>query len=269
MAANQTMNQIIPEIFAGLKVASREFVGLMMACNTSTGTETAALNETIKIPVGTAGKVVDTPVGYGNLTEGNSDGHVQFMKITKSKTVLIDWNGELEKGVRNSGFYGTVLAQQFADAFRQLGNLIEEEVRNAAIAGASSAYGTAGTTPFGTINNMSDMAQMRKLLNDNGAPRDGRTLVLSPEAEASLLSNQMQMVKVNESGSEATMREGIIMPTYGFNVRSSYALSAKQTPGAGSGYLVNNGSGYKKGATEITVDTGSGAINAGDIITFA
>lgn len=42
-----------------------------------------------------------------------------------------------------------------------------------------------------------------------------------------------------------------------------------QTPGTGSGYLVNNGAGYAIGATTIAADVGSGTILVGDRVRFA
>lgn len=39
--------------------------------------------------------------------------------------------------------------------------------------------------------------------------------------------------------------------------------------GAGSGYLVDNGGGYAPGTTTVSVDTGTGSVPKGDIITFA
>lgn len=40
-------------------------------------------------------------------------------------------------------------------------------------------------------------------------------------------------------------------------------------PGTASGYLVNNGAGYPDGTTAITVDTGTGTMNAGDVVLFS
>lgn len=268
MAANTHIDELRLEIMLGLKEVSNEPTGFIQSVNTSTGAEQAAIGDNIKIPVGIASDAVDTPVGFNNPVEGNSDVRSQSMQITKSRTVTIDWNGEHEKAMMNSGVMGTVFAQQIADAVRKLRNEIEMDCYVEACKGASRAYGTPGATPFASANSMADMANVKGILDANGASRSNRSIVLSPAAEINLLSNQMNMIKVNEAGSEAALRQGIIMPTYGFNVRTSAVATEPTDAPAASGYAVN-GATFKKGAKEIAVDTGSGLVKAGEIVTFA
>lgn len=269
MSANSHIDLVRQDIMLGLKESSNEPTGFINSVNTTTGAETAAIGDTIKIPTGTAGDAIATPVGYSGITEGNSDVGAQTMAITDSYTVPIDWKGEHQKAVMNSGAIGTVLAQQFADAFRKLRNKIEEACYKEAIKGASRAYGTAGTAPFATASNMGDMAQMKGILDKNGAPRGNRFMVLSLGAETSLLTNQTNMIKVNESGSDAALRQGIIMPTYGFNVKSSFAAENNEHTATGAGTVaINNASGYKIGAKELVIDGATAASSAGDIVTI-
>lgn len=266
MASNNYIDLVRAEIYAGLKEVSNEPVGFIKAVNTSTGAEAAAIGDEIKIPSGTSGEVEDTPVGYSTPTEGNSDVNSEVMKITKSRTVKIDWKGEHQKSARNSGVYDTVFSHQMADAFRKLRNEIERDAYFTSCKGASRAYGTKGTTPFGTSSNMSDLANVKGILDLNGAPKSNRTIVLSPAAEINLLSNQMNMIKVNEAGSDALLRQGIVMPTYGFNVRSSFAGEELTASTEAASYLVNGLA--KKGSKEIAIDGGTGDILAGNIISF-
>jgi hypothetical protein len=265
--ANEHIDLIRRDIMLGLKEVSNEPTGFIQSVNTATGAEGAAIGDQIKIPSGTAGDIEDTPVGYNMPTEGKSDVNAGTMAITKSKTVKIDWKGEEQKAVMNSGVMGTVLAQQFADAFRKLRNEIEMDVYKEAIAGASRAYGTIGTTPFGTSGSMADLANMKGILDANGTSPSSRTIVLSPAAEINLLSNQMNMIKVNEAGSDALLHQGIVMPTYGFNVRSSAAGNEYAANTDATGFAVNGKA--DKGAKEISVDGGTGSIVAGNIVTFA
>jgi hypothetical protein len=168
----------------------------------------------------------------------------------------------------NSGAWGTVLAQQFADAFGQIRDAIEKSVADEAIKASSRAYGTAGTAPFADGTKMGDLANMKGILDLNKAPASGRSIVLSPAAETSMLTNQANLIKVNEAGSDQMLRQGIIMPVYGFNVRSSAQLET-HTKGTGAGYVTNLASSLAKGAQEIAIDTGSGTILGGDVVTFA
>jgi len=268
MASNQNLNSCRKDIMLGLRETGYLPFGFLKAVNTNTSAEVAAKGDVIKVPIGKAGAMIDTPVGFAFPNAANSDVDSINMELQYSKTVPIDWNGEDQKSMMNSGAWGTVLAQQFADAFGQIRDAIEKSVADEAIKASSRAYGTAGTAPFASASSMADMANMKGILDMNKAPATGRSIVLSSPAETSLLTNQTNLIKVNEAGSEQMLRQGIIMPVYGFNVRSSAQLET-HTKGTGTSYATNLGSTLAKGATSIALDTGSGTILAGDVVTFA
>ena len=268
MASNQNLNSCRKDIMLGLRETGYLPFGFLKAVNTNTSAEVAAKGDVIKVPIGKAGAMIDTPVGFAFPNAANSDVDSINMELQYSKTVPIDWNGEDQKSMMNSGAWGTVLAQQFADAFGQIRDAIEKSVADEAIKASSRAYGTAGTAPFASASSMADMANMKGILDMNKAPATGRSIVLSSPAETSLLTNQTNLIKVNEAGSEQMLRQGIIMPVYGFNVRSSAQLEA-HTKGTGAGYVTNLTASLAKGAQEIAIDTGSGTILGGDVVTFA
>ena len=268
MASNQNLNSCRKDIMLGLRETGYLPFGFLKAVNTNTSAEVAAKGDVIKVPIGKAGAMIDTPVGFAFPNAANSDVDSINMELQYSKTVPIDWNGEDQKSMMNSGAWGTVLAQQFADAFGQIRDAIEKSVADEAIKASSRAYGTAGTAPFASASSMADMANMKGILDMNKAPATGRSIVLSSAAETSMLTNQANLIKVNEAGSDAMLRQGIIMPVYGFNVRSSAQLET-HTKGAGTSYVTNLSSSLAAGAREIAVDTGSGSVLAGDVVTFA
>jgi P22 coat protein - gene protein 5 len=190
------------------------------------------------------------------------------MTISKSKHVPIRWNGEDQRGMRLAGTYGGVLQNQFAQAFRTLTNLIEVDLFNIAYKAASRAAGTAGTTPFSTAANLSDAANVRRVLDDNGAPQSDLHLVLGSAAVANLRGNQTIPLKSNENGSDAFRRGGIIseVPLAGFTLHNSNAI-APVAGGAGSAYVTSGST--AAGANSITLATGTGTVLAGDVVKFA
>jgi len=199
------------------------------------------------------------PPDTGDQTVGNVP-----ITITKSRVVPIRWNGEEEAGVDNGGpGSDAIRIDQIAQAFRTLTNEMEADLASL-YKYASRAFGTAGTTPFGST--IKDLAEVRRILVDNGCPETGLQFVMDSAAGVNFraLSN---LYKVNEGGSDTLLRQGLLTENlYGFGVRES-AQVKQHTKGTGSGYLVNNASGIAYGATTVAVDTGSGTILAGDIIT--
>src|SRR5271154_6505340 len=213
-----TLTSLIPTLYEALDVVSREMVGFIPAVAKDTSSERAALNEQILVPVTQAQSAQNITPGVippdtGDQTIGNV-----AMTITNSMMVPIRWNGEQQKGMKSNGTYERVLRGQFAQGFRTLANLIETACFNAAYQGASRAYGTAGTAPFGTAGDLSGSAQLRKILDDNGCPQSDLHMVLGSAAVANLRGLQTILLKANEEGSNAFRRTGQIadIPLDGF-----------------------------------------------------
>lgn len=264
-STGSTLTNLIPYMYEGLDVVSRELVGFIPAVSRDSSAEGAALNQTINIPVVgavTGGDIAPatTPPDDGNFTPAN-----QTMSITKSRYWPIRWQGEEQVAVRQTGLMGKVQTDRFSQALRAAVNEVETDLANL-YKGASRAYGTAGTAPFGTASDLSDIAQMIKILDDNGAPGD-RHLVLGTAAMANIRGKQSVLFKVNEAGTADLLRQGIIGDLQG-NALHTSAQVKTPTKGTGASYTTDT-AGYAVGATAITLITGTGTILAGDTITFA
>jgi hypothetical protein len=267
IAGANTLTGLIPTLYEALDVVSREQIGMIPAVSRNSSAARAALNETILIPIAPPGTMADnTPAVTAPNTGDSNIGNVS-MTISKSKHIPIRWNGEEQKGMNNAGTYGGVLMNQFAQAFRTLGNAIEVDLATTAYQNASRAYGTAGTAPFGTAGDLSDIAQVRKILDDNGAPQTDLQLALGSSAIANLRGKQNVLFKVNEAGTADLLRKGIIGELEGMEIRNSNAIKAI-AKGTGAAYTSDT-AGYAVGATAITLITGTGTVLAGDSVSFA
>lgn len=263
-----TLTGLIPTLYEALNVVSREMVGFIPAVTRDSNAERAALNQTVRVPIAESGALEDVTPGATPAATGDTAPTYADITITNSKAAPIRWNGEEQLAIGSSGTYNRILADQFADGMRKLVNAMEVSCALAAKAGASRAYGTAGTTPFGTAGNLTDLAGVAKILDDNGCPVTDRQLVLNSASIANLRGVQSVLFKVNEAGSSDMLRTGMTDLLQNMAVRYSGGITT-HTKGTGAGYLVNNASGIAVGGTAVAVDTGSGTILAGDIITAA
>lgn len=262
-----TLTNLIPYMYEGLDVVSRELVGFIPAVNRDSSAEQAALNQTINVPV--VGAIVGgdiapnvTAPDDGEFTPANVT-----LAITKSRYWPIRWQAEEQRAVRQTGLMGTVQGDRFAQALRAAVNEVEADLAALNIY-ASRAYGTFNTAPFGTAGDLSDMAQSLKILDDNGAPGDRRA-VFGSNAIANIRGKQSVLFKVNEAGTADLLRRGIIGDIMGAMVHNSSGVQADRTAGTGASATTNN-AGYAIGATTITLaSAGTGTIIAGDIVTFA
>ena len=263
-----TLSSILPTIYEAADTVSRELTGFIPSVFRNSTAERAAKDQTVTYPIvpsmaaaditpaATASSGTDITVGTGSMT------------ISKSRKVSFNWTGEEQLALSNGDRpqLGNILRDQFTQAMRTLVNEIEVDIWTAAYRGASRAFGTAGTTPFGTAGDLLDFAGVRQILDDNGSPQTDLHLVMGSAAMANLRGKQSVLFKVNEAGTAEFLRQGTIGEVMGLMLHNSYGVGV-HTKGGGTNYLVNNASGYAIGSTAIAADGGSGTLLAGDVIT--
>lgn len=263
-AYDNVLTGLIPDLFAGLDVVSRELVGFVPSVARNSTAERAAVGEAVKYHITRAANISDIVPAMTVPEPTNQTVDNGSITITKSRAAEFGFTGEEQKGLNNGPGALSVQADMFAQALRGLVNEIESDLAATAYKAASRATGTAGTTPFGT--NLGDTAQLRKILDDNGAPLGERMLVGSTGMGASLRTLS-QLTKANEAGTTMTMRDGQLLDLHGFSIKES-GQAKSHTKGTAAGATTNT-AGYAIGATVITLAAaGTGTIVAGDVITF-
>ena len=267
MAVN-SITSLLPTLYDALDVVSREMVGFIPAVSRDVSDERAALGQQILVPITQAQPLQDVTPGVIPPDTGDQVISNVAMTIQKAKMVPIRWNGEQQMGLRNAGTFNNILRDQFAQGMRSLVNAVEADIFAAAYQGASRAYGTAGTAPFGVAGDLSDSAQLRKILDDNGAPQSDLQLVLGSSAVANLRGKQSILLKANEEGSNNFRRTGAIseIPLDGFMLHNSNAVQPV-TPGTGTGYVTSGTT--AAGVNTLALVTGTGTLLAGDVVTLA
>ncbi|MBE8915098.1 P22 coat - protein 5 family protein [Enterobacter kobei] len=256
-----TLTSLVPDLYESLDIVSRELAGFIPSVTLDATAERAALNQAIRIPITPAAPAEDVSPGQlppddGDQTVGNTP-----FTITKSRMVPFRWTGEEQKGINTGPGYANIRRDQITQAMRTLVNEIEVDVGKTAYL-ASRATGTAGTTPFAST--LGDTAQVRKILSDNGAPLSDLQCVIDTTAGANIRT-LAQLTKANEAGTTALRAQGTLLELHGFVLRESAGV-ARHTAGTGASYVTNGA--LAIGATVIPVQTGSGTIIAGDVVTI-
>jgi len=260
-----TLNNLIPDAYVALDVVSRELTGFIPSVTRDATADRVAKDQTVRSFVtpsnSAAGDI--TPSMTSPVAAEQTISNVGIT-ITKERFAPFSWTGEEEYAMDQGPGYLNIRQDQIAQAIRTLVNEVEGDIYDAAKVAVSRAHGTSGTTPFGS--HLGASANAKKILDDNGAPLTNRCLILNTTAGAELRKNTT-LVNVSDAGTSATLRDGELLNLHGFSVKESSKVE-DVTSGTGANYLINNGSGYAKGATSLTLDGGSGTILAGDVITI-
>lgn len=260
-----TLTNLTPDLFEAMDVVSRELVGLIPAVSRDSSLERAAVNQTVRSFVAPASTAASISPGQlapdtGNQTIGN-----KTISISKAYGVPVRWNGEEQVGMNSGPGYQNILRDQFAQAMRVLCNTVEADLASLYYK-ASRAAIPAGTTLFDAAN-YKDVANVRRILAENGAPLNDMCLVLNPLAGAAFRGNA-QNYSYQNAGDVGFLRQGELMNIHGMNIRESQQITSA-TAGTASSATTNN-AGYAVGATVLTLaSAGTGTILAGDVISFA
>lgn len=257
------LTKLIPDLYQNLDEVSRELTGFLPSVARNSSAVRAALGESVIVPVSTA-------MESGNVTPSMTVPEPKdftmdnvAIQITKSRNVSFGLTGEEFQGVNNGVGANYILGENIKQAVRTLVNEMEKDVAIEAAVGSSRAFGTAGSTPF--ASDLTDAAHIKKILDDNGAPMGGRSLIIDSTAGVNLRS-LTQLTNVGDAGTNMTLRQGELLNLFGFSIKESagiYNVAQSSIDGVTL-------SAAEIGATELTIKAAtSGSLKAGDVITIA
>lgn len=264
------LTDLAADIYKAADIVGREVVGFVPSIMVNTGTEGAAVGQTVRshftrqASAGDMTPSMTIPQGDDQTVDNKT------MTLTKQRGVAIPWTGEDIRFVQGGAGYETIYGDQIAQAMRTIVNEVEADLAGEAYTNASRAVGEAGTTPFGS--NFDVVAEARQILVDNGMPtNDGRLSLVMSTLAGTKMRNLAQLQKANEAGGTTLLRQGTLLDLQGVMMKES-AQVVSHVKGAGTGYDINNASGAVVGETTLTLDGGmvnTTGIKAGDVVTFA
>ena len=260
------LTDLAADIYKAADVVGRELVGFIPASTINAdGSTRAAKGDVVRASFTREAAAVDVTEAM-TIPEG-TDQTVdnKTLSMTNARAVQIPYTGEDILSLNNGIGFETVYGDQIAQAMRTLTNEMEADLAEEAYKNASRAFGTAGTTPFGS--NFSEVAEIRQILVDNGMPpNDGQVSLVLNTLASTNLRQLASLQQANTAGGTDLLRQGILLDLQGLGIRESAQIQS-HTKGTGDSYLLNDAS-AAIGDTSIAVDGGTGTLLAGDVITF-
>jgi hypothetical protein len=264
---SNVLTALAADIYKAADIVGREQVGFIPSATiNSDALKKVAFGDTVR-SFFTRKSTVNT-VYTPSMTIPEGDDQTvdnKTMSLDQVANVKIPWTGEDIKHVDNGSGYSTIYGDQIAQAMRGITNSIESYVGLQVSKGWSRGFGVAGTTPFGA--NFNEVAELRRILVDNGCPMDGQVSLVFNSAAGVKLRNLAQLQKVNEAGNDTLLRQGTLLNLQGINFKESAGVPLR-VAGTGAAYVVNAAGGLAVGTTAIPTDIGAGTILAGDAVTF-
>lgn len=259
-----TLTALQPILFSAAQTVSAEPFGAVDAINTSFNDQGVAKGDVVKVPVAPTRAAADFTPSNVSATGTDATADDVEVQITKSRKVAWHLTGEQQRSLDNGATSAEWIRQLVAQGMRTLRNEAEVDAVSAIYTGASRATGTAGTNPFAT--NINPLADVRKILRDNGAPLSDLQFVMDTTSEANLLKLGV-VQSADTAGSDGERRSGFVGRQFGFELRQSAGIDV-HTKGTATGLDANGGEAI--GETSIALDGGDGgSLLAGDVVTFA
>lgn len=261
---SNVMTALVPVLYSAAQEVSAEPFGVIDSIAATFDDKGVAKGDTVTVPVAPTRAASDfTP---SNTTSTGTDATADGVAIQITKSRKVSWNltGEQIRSLQNGG-NDTEWARQLAlQGMRTLRNEAEVDAALAVKLGASRAVGTAGTTPFASDINV--IADLRQVLMDNGAPLSDLQLCLN--SAAGTKARKLGIIQqAYQAGSDEERRSGALLRQFGFRITESAGIGT-HTKGTGASYQSNLVAGYNPGDKSIALDTGTGTVVAGDVVTF-
>lgn len=260
-----TLNDLIPDLYASLDVVSRELVGMIPSVTVDGSVKSASKDQSVRVAIAPAN------VAGFDVTPAMSIPAAADQTITNSEIVInkvrgypFSWNGNEQNGLNSGAGYDYIRRNQMTQAMRALVNEMESDLCGLHTT-FSRAHGTAATTPFGTAGDFTDATLVHKILKDNGSPMSDNKLVIDTTAGANLGGKQSNS---SVEFSEEFLRQGVFRTLNGLDVRESGQVKTFTAGSFSSGTLTS--AVRPAGSTSLvtTADYTAG-LGAGDIITLA
>lgn len=148
--------------------------------------------------------------------------------------------------------------------------ILEPAMAQLASAMESDAFSMINDVPYsvgaqGSAVTFKNILESRKVLADNLAPSNDRTLILNTQDNVDLVDALKGLFQDSSTISQQ-YKEGMVGKTAGFNAIYENTLLPSFVNGAGTGYLVN---GASQTGSSLIVDTGTGALPKGTMFTLA
>lgn len=260
------LSAILGDVYKAAEKVGQQLVGVIPSVTINAGSEAAAQGATVTSFVTPEPVVNTTAAPSMTLPEGDDQTTTaKTMTVSQIASVRIPWTGEDTVRADSSFGYETIQGRQIERAMRKIVDQIEAYTAVKVKQGASRAVGTAGTTPFASDFGL--VADVRKILADNGMFSEGEVSLVMDTAASTNLRKLAQLQKVNEAGGDDLLRRGTLLDLQGLMLKESAGI-AIHTKGTGASYQSNNASGYAIGDESIALDTGTGTVLAGDVVTF-
>lgn len=260
-----TLTNLVSDAYAALDVVSRELVGFIPSVTRDASVDRVAVGQNVrsfKTAANTAGKDIEAAMAFpaaAYQTVGND-----AITISKARAFPFSWTAEEQYTVNAGAGTLSVAQDQIAQAYRAAVNEIENDLADAAALGAAGGIVPNSSTLFSS--SLKDAAFAKKFLDDRGAPLSDRHMVLNTTASAAM-RGLTQLTNVGDAGDAGLLRQGVLGNIMGFSVRESAQVGLTATA-TGTGYLVDLVAGYPVGTTTIHVDTGTGSIPAGSLVSI-
>jgi len=252
-----------PVLYSAAQDVANEPFGVINAISASFDDKGVALGDSVKVPVAPS----RTPGDYvpAMTTTAGDDATASTVDVSITANKFVSWNmtGEQTRSLENGSTDGEWIRQMIAQGMRSLRNQAEGACAAAIKQGASRAIGTAGTNPF--ASDINSIADVRKVLQDNGAPM--ADLQLCIDSTAGTAARKLGIIQqAYQAGTDAERRSGDLLRQFGFAIRESAGVSL-HTKGTGASYATSGSTAV--GVTDIALVTGTGTVLAGDVVTFA